>query len=330
MKKIRIIPVMLTICIGLILSAGNVVLFIDSNQKLDELTKANCSNPVMVLFDWQSSMIQQEIKNVKNQLKYYATSGDVIELLKNPGDKTLTKKAQEYTMRFNENLEGWEGLYIEDWNTKVLCHTVPSIIGAVIRKDDTLEQFRQVMLGSPDNTYFSGCVESPATGKFVMSFCLEVKDDKDQPIGIVGGASYLESLRSRFSKMDMSSANVDEYALINADNCLYAYHSDNSFIGQEVTDSELLRIVDKVAEGSVDDTYTHNGKIIVYRKLPDTNMILTMKSDESKFNNTDRNLNARATIYFIASEVLIIIAAVVIIMTAGRRRITESHAPGIT
>ena len=310
MKKRSKIPAVIVIIIGMLVSVCNVFFCLDYTKRIDNLTAENSQNPVSVLFDWQSNMLQQVIKNAKSQLKSFAMSSDVLDLLKNPDDPQQVKKSQEYTERFFKNLDGWEGLYIEDWNTKVLAHSIPETVGMVVRKNDTIDQFRSAMLDSDDGFYFSGCAESPASGSYVMSFCYMITDENNKPIGLVGGAPFLESLSSRFSRMDMTTANVEEYSIINADNCLYAYHSDTSRIGEEVMDAQLLKIVDKVAGGSTEDSYTNNGKILSYRTLPGTNYILILNCNESKFDNTDKSMNVRFIIYCAVFELLLILAVI--------------------
>ena len=333
MKKKSKIPIVIVICLGLLISVGNVFFCLDYTNRLDILTADNAQNPISVLFDWQSNMLQQVIRNAKSQLKSFAMSSDVIDLLKNPNDTEQIKKSQEYTERYYNNLDGWEGLYIEDWNTKVLTHSIPETIGAVIRKNDTIEQFRGSMTDSDDGFYFSGCVESPASGQYVMSFCYMVTDENDEPIGLVGGAPFLESLSTRFSRMDMTTANVIDYSIINADNCLYAYHSDTSRIGEEVMDAQLLKIIDKVAGGSTEDSYTNNGKILSYRTLPGTNYILILNCNEAKFDNTDKSMNTRIILYCAAFELLLIlavIAAIAALRRFGKKALAAAQTAAVT
>ena len=320
MKKRSKVPVIIAIILGMLLSVGNVFFCLDYTKRLDTMTDENVQSPIGVLFDWQSNMMQQVIRNAKNQLRSFSMSSDVLELLKNPDDPEQVKKSQAYTERYFKNMEGWEGLYIEDWNTKVLTHSIPETVGMVVRKNDTIEQFRNSMTSSEDGFYFSGCAESPASGQYVMSFCLMITDDSGNPIGLVGGAPFLSSLSTRFSKMDMTSANVEEYAIINADNCLYAYHSDNSRIGEEVMDAQLLKIVEKVENGSTEGSYTHEGKILSYKTLPGTNYILTLNCNESKFDNTDRSMNVRFMIYFASVEVLLLIVVILFICIFTRKK----------
>lgn len=329
MKKRSKISVILCIFIGILISAGNVLFCLDYKKNIDELTKENTENPVSVLFDWQTNMIHKFINNTKMQLRSYAASGDVLDLLKDPDDPELVKRCQEYTERFFANMDGWEGLYVEDWDTKVLCHVIPDKIGMIVRKNDTIEQFRRSMTDSPEGLYFNGAVQSSATGKYVMSFCQMITDDNGKPIGIVGAAPFLSSLSSRYDEMDIDSVNVDECAVINRDSLIFAYNSDNSLIGEQVMDAKILKIVDKVAEGNNEGSYTYNGKLLSYKTLPGTNYILYMKCDESKADIKDRLLDIKLLIYCAVSELILILAvigAVCCIIKRGGKKLPEAEA----
>ena len=314
MKKRSKLSIIIFIIIGILISAGNVFFCLDYKENIDDLTKESIEKPVSVLFDWQSNMINKFINNTKMQLRSYAASGDVLNLLKDPDNPELVKRCQEYTDRFFSNMDNWEGLYVEDWNTKVLCHVLPEKIGMIVRKNDTIEQFRRSMTDDPEGLYFNGAVQSSATGKYVMSFCQMITDENDEPIGIVGAAPFLSSLKSRFDEMDMSAVNAEEYAVINRDSYIYAYHSDNSMIGEEIMDAQLLKIMDGLTDEDTEGSYTHEGKLLSYKTLPGTNYLLYMKCDESKFVNNDSSLDIKFIVLGAAFEFILILLIVVSII----------------
>ena len=314
MKKCSKVPIAVLICIGILLSAGNVFFCMEHTEKIDKINDEKTQSSINILLDWQSNIIQQYIRDAKDQLINFASSGDVIDLLKDPDNPTLIKKCQAYTDRYYANLDNWEGLYIEDWNTKVLCHNIPEKIGVIVRKDDTIEQFRKSMTDSPEGMYFNGAVESSATGEYVMSFCYMVTDENGVPIGAVGGAPFLKNLRGRFEMMDMTSVNAVEYSIINGDDCFYAYHSDNSLIGEEVMDAGLLRVTEEALDRSSSGMFEHKGKQISYTTIPGTDYILTMTTDKAESEKAGRSMNNRFFVYAAVFELFIMIAVVLSII----------------
>ena len=305
MKKTSKVPIAVIILAGLLLSVCNVLFCLDYTKKLDTVRKVNIDNSIDLVMDWQSNVVQQVIRDSKSRLKNFALSGDILDLLKDSDNPELIKKGQEYTERYYANLDNWEGLYVEDWNTKVLCHNIPEKIGIIVRKDDTIEQFRKSMTDNPEGMYFNGAVESSATGEYVMSFCYMIKDENGEPIGAVGGAPYLKNLSGYFNKIDMSSANAESYSLINTVDCIYAFHSDISHIGEEVMDAAHLKILEYVENGSTEGSYSHNGKIVSYRTLPGTKYILALTCDEAKFNGAYGSVNVFPVVFLAAIEILL-------------------------
>jgi len=72
-------------------------------------------------------------------IKSFIEAPIVREFMKNPGDGNLAKKAQDYTVNYFNQLDGWEGIYMADWNSKVLTHPAPPVIGRVMREGDRLQ-----------------------------------------------------------------------------------------------------------------------------------------------------------------------------------------------
>ncbi|MCR5268762.1 MAG: hypothetical protein K6E16_09620, partial [Lachnospiraceae bacterium] len=74
----------------------------------------------------------------KEALKGYASAPVLTDALLDPENEEKIAKAQEYTLDYFGQLEGWEGLYICDWNSKVLTHPAAPVIGKVLREGDAL------------------------------------------------------------------------------------------------------------------------------------------------------------------------------------------------
>ena len=68
----------------------------------------------------ETSAVQDFVSSSEQALILFSKSPVVKEYLKNQNNKDLFQKAQSYTTEYYNLLENWEGLYIANWNSKVL------------------------------------------------------------------------------------------------------------------------------------------------------------------------------------------------------------------
>ena len=217
--------------------------------------------------------LKQVIENVGNSfdtithrneefLKAYSTAPIITEALKNPDDADIMAKAQQYTLDYFAQLNGWEGLYLCDWNSKVLTHPAPPVIGKVLREGDSLKQLQDSMLAA-GGVYNTGIMESPASGNIVMSMYYPVMVD-GQPLGYVGCATYVSNVAediSDVSGLDLSSAYI--YYVDNHGTMLH--HPNPEKIGQPVENEAVKGLVALLEKGEHPEPdileYLYKGKI---------------------------------------------------------------------
>ena len=123
-------------------------------------------------------------------MKYDRRSSDLChrELLADPENPQLLKKAQQYTEDF-ANVKGiFEGLYIGTPSTYVLTHTSDRAIGITTRTGESLETFQNTILTKPQLTNL-GIMKSPGTGSMILSMYYPIFDN-DECIGFVGAGVY--------------------------------------------------------------------------------------------------------------------------------------------
>ncbi len=194
-------------------------------------------------------------------LRAFSTAPIVKEALLNPEDEELMAKAQQYTLDYFAGLDGWEGLYLADWDTKVMTHPVGAVIGKVLREGDSREQLRSDILGA-DGVYNAGIMESPSTGQLVMSMYYPVMDGST-PIGYVGGATLINNEAASIS--DVSSMGYPSAYIYYVDKVgTMLYHPDESKIGNPVENAAVKGLVAELAEGKHPEpnciTYKYKGK----------------------------------------------------------------------
>ncbi len=221
------------------------ILLIDRGSKeiKDEMHRAMTStiNQTGVAFDYNMSINETILKN-------YASSPILTDYLKNPEDTALGEKAQAFTQQYFGNLEGWEGIYLADWNSQVLTHPAPPVIGRVMREGAALEELHNSMKSANNGVYNTGIITSPASGELIISMYAPIYDG-DEPIGYVGGGTFVNQIASHFSdvsEMNLSSAYI--YFVDSQGTMLY--HPDPEKIGNPVENAAVKKVVAELAEGN--------------------------------------------------------------------------------
>ncbi len=86
------------------------------------MVRGDITNQMMNAVDSRAVIIDDYVTSAEEYLKVFALSGEVRDLLANPTDSELLRKAKQYRIDFS-NVKGiFEGLYIADINTYVLTH----------------------------------------------------------------------------------------------------------------------------------------------------------------------------------------------------------------
>ncbi len=246
----------------------------------------------------------------KNQdmLKSYSTAPIVKELLLDSSNSQKAAEAQQYTLDYFGKLDGWEGLYIADWNSQVLTHPNEPTIGLVLRKDDKLTGLQNSMLSSETGVFNTGIMNSPASGQLIMSIYAPVFDG-DTPIGFVGGAFYVNSIASQIS--DVSDLNLSSSYIYFVDGVgTMLYHPDESKIGNPVENAAVKSLVADLAAGKHPDPevleYDFKGvrKYAAYYIGEGERYIAVLTADEKDV----------LTVIYVIQRVILIVCAICIII----------------
>ena len=202
---------------------------------------ASTINQTGVAFDYN-------IETNETVLKNFSTSPILVEYLKNPSDAALAKKAQDYTLEYYGNLEGWEGLYLADWNSQILTHPAPPVIGRVMREGEALEQLHDQMMSADNGVYNTGIISSPASGELIISMYAPIYEN-GTPIGYVGGGTFVNQLATHFS--DVSEMNLDSAYIYFVDKQgTMLFHPDPEKIGNPVENEAVKKVVAELEAGN--------------------------------------------------------------------------------
>ena len=125
-------------------------LYLVMTSSVTRTSKQGSIDNMYTALDGQANMIELFVQESERSLRQYATADELKELLLEPDDAAKQQAAQAYTERFFAQLESWEGVYLSKWDTTVLAHSSPSVVGMVTRKGDTLAPYQATMTSAPN------------------------------------------------------------------------------------------------------------------------------------------------------------------------------------
>lgn len=224
-----------------------VILVINLSEASKEL-KGVTNNSMLAVIEDTGAGIDYNIKSNEDVVKAFAASPLVIDCLKNQSDAQKQAAAQAYTENFFAQLEGWEGIYIANWNSTVMTHPAPPVVGKTMREGDALASLQDAMLTANNGIYNVGIITSPASGELIVSMYCPVYDG-DTPIGYVGAGSFVQDVASQFS--DVSSLGLSSaYIYIVDNNGTMLFHPDSSKIGNPVENEVVKGLVADIQGGA--------------------------------------------------------------------------------
>ncbi len=216
---------------------------------------------VQVITDVGAAFDHTVSKN-KELLKGFATAPIVKEAILHQDDPAIAAEVQQYTMDYFGSLNGFEGLYVADWNSKVLSHPSTAIIGKVLREGDSLTGLQNSINGAADGVFNTGIMTSPASGALIMSLYAPVKDGS-QTIGFVGCAFYVQNIAEELA--DVSALGLDTAYIYYVDKAgITLYHKDETRIGNPVENAAVKGLLAEIEAGKHPEpavvTYEFKGK----------------------------------------------------------------------
>ena len=241
-------------------------------------------------------------ETAKTIMGTFASNPDVISYLKNQDDTKLGEKVQEYTKNYFGQLDGWEGIYLASWESKVLSHPTDSVVGRVMREGDRLKQLQDSMLSS-DGVYNVGIINSPASGQLIMPVM-----DGNVPLGYVGAGTYVhDNIRPLDNADNIGLESAYTYVVDNHGTILY--HPDSGKVGGMSENEALLEVLANLGNADSKKTgtisYVYNGvkKHAAYYVGEEQHYVAVFTTDDREIlTNTKRNLN----IMVISAGVLIL------------------------
>ena len=158
--------------IGIITTAiivtGMTMLWFIVSGRVASMVESNITNQMVDAVESRASIINDYVASAEEYMTAFALGSEVHNLLADPDNPALLKKAQQYTEDFAAVKGIFEGLYIATPSTYILTHTSQSAIGITTRSGESLNEFQKTILAGQELTNL-GIMKSPGTGSMILS-----------------------------------------------------------------------------------------------------------------------------------------------------------------
>lgn len=294
-------------------------LYLVANTTMTALMKKSALENLHASLKVQTEITNEYIRHQEDMLAIYSDSDIVREFLKNPQDEQKRCAAQEYTERYYDRLDNWEGLYISMWDSHIIAHSNPNGIDLVTREGEYLLQLQNAMT-SRNGLYNAGIIVSPASGQLILSqYCPVFDEDGTTILGYVGGGPLAEELKDFLASAKNSDAAT--YYLINVASRMYIFATEESLMATEIKDPMLLDIIRSLEQdkqiqfGETEYIDEEAGNSIsVFRNIAEYGWALVACNSESNiYADVNQNMVLLALIC-IAFEILVVVLSRICIM----------------
>lgn len=226
-----------------------VLVYISLYSSISQTIRTSSIRSMETISQERSQIIKNYVAEAERYLTAYSRAGEITDLLENPTDRDCVKKAQAYTELFSGDREDLEGIYASEWNTHVLVHTNPEVVGMTTREGDSLTALQEAMLQA-DGVYNTGIIISPASGEQIISIYRACYDDNGDPIGLVGGGIYTEGLVNALNDLSAKGMEGLNYYLVNVETGEYVFHPEKDCIATVAQEEYMNKIIDSVKGGT--------------------------------------------------------------------------------
>ena len=311
---------MIAVSTALVTAVCILLLFVIANNNMVSAMYDTAMNNINTTLVAKTEIIDQNVGNAEDLLASYAKAPVVADFLKDPSNPELLQKAQNYTLQYFNGLDGWEGIYIDDWESHVLAHSNESAIGMTMREGDRLKQLQDAITAA-NGIYNTGILVSPASKQMVISLYYPVYDsDGKTMIGFVGGAQLASGLKTVLDAVTAEGMENAQNYLINVAAATHIFDENEELMAAEIENPMLLSVIDKIKQdpetliGNLEYT-DENGQacLAVYRYIPERQWAVVLSDTQAEIYATATSNKWMLSILCLVSFLLISIFSVVIV-----------------
>ncbi len=287
MKNLKMSTVITTI-VAVVAAACILMLYLTASRSMMVSMRDTAVDNMQTSLEARTAIIEEYVDKAEKLLIAYSKAPVVAELLRAPQDARAVKAAQGYTEDFYAGLEGWEGIYIAEWNTHVLTHSNPAVVGITTREGEPLKQLQDAMTAAGD-IYNTGIIISPASQQLALSLYCPVYDTDGKTIlGYVGGAQFAESLKELLDGLSVKGMEDARDYMINTATGVHIFDEDQERMAMPIEDTMLRDVISAVSGGgssggSMEYTSEEGVKCIaVYQAMEERGWAVVLSDSQSE------------------------------------------------
>ena len=244
---------MLTSVISLVTVICITLLYLSTRAGMTGLMKNSAMEHMELALNAQAILIEEYVAHQEDLLKEFSVNPTIADYLQNLSNAPKQKAAQDYTQIYYSYLENWEGLYVGEWNTHVVTHSNPQVVGITTREGEPLKAL-QASMEAADGVYNAGIIVSPASQKLTLSmYCPVYGEDKKTIIGFVGGGPFAETLETILNNLKDEKNESIKYTMINVESEIYIFDEDKSLIGSKIEEGMMLKVIEDIKTNTESD-----------------------------------------------------------------------------
>lgn len=287
--KNRKLSTIITVTISFVVAICILCLYLVASENMTSAMKQTGVDNMKTSLDSKLKVIEEYVRNAEAQLVSYSKGIEILNLLKNPGNESIKEQAQQYTENYFKELDSWEGLYTAEWDTHVIAHSNPEVVGITTREGAALKQLQDAM-SKQKGLYNTGIIVSPASQKLTLSmYCPVYAEDGKEILGYVGGGPFGEELQKILDAMVVEGLESARFTMVNTETKTYIFDEEEERISQAIEDPTMLSILEASREmegqGCQEKEFLdENGaaSIAAYRNLPERGWAVVLSDSESE------------------------------------------------
>lgn len=286
MFKNQKMSVVIASIVAIISALSMGVVFYLSNSNITAMLINDVENNMHTSLDAKTKLIDEYILNAESQLISFSKQPDIFDFLHNTDDQAKKEALQAYNSEYFAALNGWEGLYVCNWETETMTHSNTSAIGLVLREGDSLKQLHDNLTAAKGGIFNTGILKSPASGQLIISMYVPIYDG-DTPLGFVGGAIQTDGLSQQLDAVSTYGIENTTYSLINVGKKQYIFDDNADLILTEIQDETLLDVISMIEGGQETGQLTYDGDdgveyFSVFKSIPERAWALVIRNDKNE------------------------------------------------